>query len=282
MDDSDLLEAIRHAAVTREYTSGAAQVVDPRQVEGLAARFKTSARAVELAALDQGVVPARYYRNFSAISLEGQKRLLASTVVQVGLGGLGGHLLDIMARSGVGRIRAFDGDGFEASNLNRQLLSTQPRLGSTKAQAALDHARSVNASVEVEAAARYADAKDLAAALKGADLLVDALGELSAREMLAKAHTDAGVPLVTAGIAGWTAWVSTVFPGEPGPAELMLAMGGGADAQDSLGCPAPAVTALAGIQAAEILRLLAGAQPALRGRMLILDLESMTFETMIM
>lgn len=283
MDNAALAQAILDAAVIREYAAGATRVIDPERVRSLAEQFGSSPRTVELAALDREIIPARYARNLTSISMADQKRLLGSTVVQVGLGGLGGHLLDIMVRSGVGRIRAFDGDGFEASNLNRQLLSSEARMGAPKAEAALAHARSVNSSVELDARPEYADAQALEQALLGADLLVDCLGALSAREMLAYAHNAAGVPLVTAGVAGWTAWVSTVFPGEPGPAELMLAVSGsGPDAQDALGCPAPAVAALAGIQAAEVLRLLAGHEPALRGRMLIFDLESMTFEIMQM
>jgi molybdopterin/thiamine biosynthesis adenylyltransferase len=283
MDCAALDQAISGAAVVRDYAGGATRVIDPDQVRTLAETFGVSPRALELAALDREVIPARYARNMSSISAAGQKRLLESTVVQVGLGGLGGHMLDIMARSGVGRIRVFDGDGFEASNLNRQLLSSEARLGAFKAEAALDHARSVNSSVEIEAWPEYANAKALEKALQGGGLLVDCLGALSAREMLAKAQNAAGAPLVTAGVAGWTAWVSTVFPGEPGPAELMLAVSGSSpDAQDALGCPAPAVVALAGIQAAEVLRLLAGEEPALRGKMLIFDLESMTFEIMQM
>jgi molybdopterin/thiamine biosynthesis adenylyltransferase len=98
--------------------------------------------------------------------------------------------------------------------------------------------------------------------------------------MLASAAADAGVPLVTAAVAGWTAWLSTVFPGDPDPSDLMRSAGAGGDAQETLGVPAPAVTALAGIQAAEAIRLLAGEEPALRRKMLVMDLSQMSFETM--
>lgn len=226
---------------------------------------------------DNGGIPERYARNLQALNQQEQRRLLGRKVVLVGLGGLGGYLLDMLLRIGVGRIEAFDGDLFEEGNLNRQALSKVWNVGRHKAEAALQRALEVNPSVKFTAHSRHAKPEDLEGALVDADLLLDALGELSPRRMLARAAAGSGLPLVTAAVAGWTGWVCTVLPGGPEPAELMA---GGDDAQAALGCPAPAVAAVAAMECSEATAILAGREPSLAGRMLVMDLERMYFQTM--
>ena len=71
----------------------------------------------------------RYCRNLPAISAEEQAALKEKRVLVAGCGGLGGYLIEHLARMGVGRITAVDGDVFEESNLNRQILSAPALLG---------------------------------------------------------------------------------------------------------------------------------------------------------
>lgn len=280
MDDSALARAIQEESRTIDFPGGRSPVLALDAVRSLSERFEASQREVEIMALSMEMAPERYLRNLNSISMASQKRLLESRVALVGLGGLGGHLLEILVRTGIGRIRAFDGDTFEAANLNRQTLSQEARLGFFKADAAFERAKAVNSSIEIEARAEFANVGALTSALEGCRLLLDALGALSDREMLAKAAARSGTPLITAAVAGWTGWVSTVFPGEESPAEMMRSIGTGGDAQNALGVPAPAVAAVAAIQAAEAVRLLTGETPALHGKMLIMDLASMSFDLM--
>ena len=277
MDNKELLRALEGAS---ERWEPGIRVIGFHAIASLADRFGLSRHEAELTALSAEIVPERYLRNMYSLSAGGQKRLLESTVVLVGLGGLGGHLLDQFSRAGVGCIRAFDGDGFDPTNLNRQLLSREAKVDKPKAEAALEHAMSINSATRLDIREMFLDKDTLREILQGADLLVDALGALDDRAILASAAAQAEVPLVTAAVAGWTAWLSTVFPGDPDPSELLRSTGSGDDAQHTLGVPTPAVTALAGIQAAEAIRLLAGEEPCLRRKMLVMDLSSMSFETM--
>ena len=80
----------------------------------------------------------RYERNLPALTEEACQILRKKRVLVVGCGGLGGHLIDMLARIGIGAMRVVDGDVFEPSNLNRQLLSEVPLLGISKARAAAD------------------------------------------------------------------------------------------------------------------------------------------------
>ena len=93
----------------------------------------------------------RYIRNLGALTEEECALLRTKTVFVAGCGGLGGYLIEMLLRLGVGAIRAADGDAFEASNLNRQLLSSPQALGHSKAEAAAARAAQVNPEVRFEA-----------------------------------------------------------------------------------------------------------------------------------
>lgn len=91
----------------------------------------------------------RYVRNVPALSEAECELLRRKRVLVVGCGGLGGHLIDMLARIGIGSLRVVDGDAFEPSNLNRQLLSEVSLLGVGKAQTAAERVRRVNPNVAV-------------------------------------------------------------------------------------------------------------------------------------
>lgn len=235
-----------------------------------------SVARVELAALKLGIVPERYLRNLTTYSLAEQARLLSSRVALVGLGGLGGFVLEILARSGVGHIRAVDGDEFQPSNLNRQLLCTRRSIDGYKAAAAAARVALVNPAVEFKPVAEFLDEGLMARFLAGAELAMDALGGLKDRPALLRQAAHAGIPLVTAAVAGQTGYVATVLPGATGPADLFGAHG--AAAEDTLGTPAPAMATASAIMSAEALNILCGRKPRLAGAMLVFDLEAMRFE----
>lgn len=213
--------------------------------------------AVQQVACRAGVWPARYARNAGQISLEQQVALLQSRVLLVGLGGLGGWLLEQLLRLGVGHITGVDGDSFEESNCNRQILGTMNTLGHRKARAAAVRAALVNPAVDFIPLERFADGPDMVRLLRGADLALDALGGLDCRLSLQQAAATAGVPLVSAGIAGLTGWVAVVPPGCDGPAQW-LGQGGeqGPSPEEALGNLAPTAAMAAALQAAEALKLL--------------------------
>ena len=246
------------------------------EVAALAAAHGTPAWELEAAALDAGVAPERYARNLGSLGPAGQARLLRSCVALVGLGGLGGTVLETLARMGVGRLRGADGDRFEESNLNRQALCRMSGLGCAKARAAADAVAALNPSVQYAEHVGYLDRGGMRNFFRGADLVLDCLGGLASRPALRDAARDAGLPLIGAGVAGWTGWVATVLPDGPSPSDILGVRPG---AEDSLGCPGPAVHAAASLQCAEAARLLAGQAPALAGKMLLFDLADMRFET---
>ena len=93
----------------------------------------------------------RYIRNVPALSEAECDLLKTKRVCIVGCGGLGGYLIELLCRVGVGHIRALDGDVFDETNLNRQLLSQVKLIGKSKANAARERAALISPETEFEA-----------------------------------------------------------------------------------------------------------------------------------
>lgn len=155
---------------------------------------------------------ARYARNLGTLGREGQAKLLSRRIVIVGLGGLGGHVLEQMARVGMGHITCMDPDVFEASNLNRQLLSDVEALGVAKVERAQQRMQEISPETDfLGLRTRHADAPD--EVWTQADLVFDCLDNIADRLALAELCTRADCPLVHGAIAGWYGQVAVVHPG---------------------------------------------------------------------
>ena len=157
---------------------------------------------------------ARYERNVPALS-EAECALLGSKrVAVIGCGGLGGHIIELLARVGVGHIVAVDGDKFDETNLNRQLLSETALLGKSKAQAAKDRVQQINPDVEVTAVEAFLTEENAIDIVSGCDVVLDALDNVSARRVLSRACEMAGIPYVYGAISGWVAQCAVSMPGD--------------------------------------------------------------------
>lgn len=156
----------------------------------------------------------RYARNIPALTEAECAILKQKRILVVGCGGLGGHIIDQLARIGVGFLRVVDGDVFEASNLNRQLLSCVPLLGVSKAKAAADHIARVNPDITVEAVEAFLTKDNAAEILAGCDMVLDALDNIESRKILAAACEKAGIPYVYGAISGWVAQAALSLPGD--------------------------------------------------------------------
>lgn len=258
-------------AATRE---GDFLVLSHRAIRDLAARHGLDPRQAEIRCLQAGVMPTRYQRNRGTVGVEGQLRLLRSAVAVVGCGGLGGWVIEGLARMGVGRLVVVDCDSFNESNLNRQLLATEDSLGRAKTEVARERVAAVNAAVEVVARQMRAEAGNLAELLKGVDAVVDALDTIPLRLALQEAAAVAGIPLVHGAIAGYAGQVTTVFPGDAG---LRRVYGGDNTPEHGieweLGNPAATPMMVAAWQIHEVVKLLLGRGEPLRDRLLVLDAE---------
>ena len=230
------------------------------------------------AALD--AIPERYWRNARFLSRTDQEKLLQAHVVIIGLGGLGGTVLEELLRLGIGTITGVDMDVFELSNLNRQLLATEENIGLHKAEAARLRARQINSGVRFIPVTEKQDFGSMCDLFRDADVVVDALGGLADRQALEKAAAEKGVPVVSAGIAGLTGWCKAIFPGETGPASLLAGEGDRPTPDEILGNLAPTVFLAASLQAAFVLQILTG--KPVRREALFFDLEDGTFTQVVL
>lgn len=219
----------------------------------------------------------RYERNIPALTEAECLSLGKKKVLVVGCGGLGGHIIDQLARIGVGFLRVADGDVFDASNLNRQLLSSVPLLGVNKARAAADHIARVNPEVTVEAVEEFLTEVNASALIDGCDAVLDALDNVPSRRLLASSCEKAGIPYIYGAIQGWVAQTAISLPGDDligklFPEEVEIR-------DKSVLSFTPALCA--SMQAALCIKLLTG-RPVETGTVYYFDLLNQEFETIPM
>ena len=157
---------------------------------------------------------ARYIRNLPALSEAECEILRTKKAAVIGCGGLGGHLIELLSRIGLGSIRAVDGDVFDATNLNRQLLSQVSLLGTSKAEAAAARVQAVNPDVQIEAVPVFLTVDNAAELIAGCDVVLDALDNIPARKLLAQVCAAAGIPYIYGAISGWVAQTAVCLPGD--------------------------------------------------------------------
>ena len=219
----------------------------------------------------------RYERNIPALTEAECLALREKRVLVVGCGGLGGHLIDLLARIGVGHLRVADGDVFELSNLNRQLLSSVPLLGINKAKAAADHVARVNPDVTVEAVETYLTESNVSDLLADCDVVLDALDNIPSRKLLAAACEKENIPYIYGAIQGWVAQAAISMPGD----HLIHTL-----YPEYIEIPDKSVLSFtpalcASMQASLCIRLLTG-KPVETGRIYYFDLLNQEFETIPM
>lgn len=156
----------------------------------------------------------RYSRNVPALSEAECSCLAGKTVAVIGCGGLGGYLIEYLARIGVGSIRCVDADTFDETNLNRQLLSTVSLLGANKADAAVNRIRTINPQIQTQAFPVFLDEANARKLIAGCDAVLDALDNIHTRRVLANACEAEHIPYIYGAIQGWIAQAAISMPGD--------------------------------------------------------------------
>jgi molybdopterin/thiamine biosynthesis adenylyltransferase len=247
-----------------------------RHQQAAAERFALSLAEVEDAILQAGLLPARYQRNRRMLSTQQQLQLFRSRVAVIGCGGLGGYILEQLARLGVGHVVAIDPDVFEEHNLNRQLLSSPATLGRIKAEVAAERVAEINPAVTLKPVHESFTRDNGRELLSGLDCVVDAVDNVSARLELAEVCSELNVPLVHGAIAGWYGHVATIYPGENSMQTIYRHWTGGKGVEQQLGNPSFTPAVAASLEVAEVCKVLLGQGALLRNRKLsfnLLDME---------
>ena len=245
-------------------------------------RFGLTLGQVEEALLTRGIMPARYQRNRQTITVEKQLRLFRSRAVIIGSGGLGGYLVEELARLGVGNLVVVDPDIFEEHNLNRQLLSSPALLGRPKVEVAAARIAEINPAVTVTALRAAFSRDNGPGILTGADVVMDGLDSIATRLELAQCCRELSIPLVHGAIGGWYGQVASQLPGDDLSPCLFGAWAEQKGVETRLGNPSFTPAVVASLQVAEACKILLGEGESLRSRMIYVNLLDMEFNELLL
>jgi molybdopterin/thiamine biosynthesis adenylyltransferase len=240
--------------------------------------FGLTSGQVEETALKLNILPSRYQRNRQTISTAQQLTLFQSKVAVIGCGGLGGYIIEELARLGIGNIKAIDPDVFEEHNLNRQILCSIPVLGKSKAEVAEARVRDINPAVHL------IPIKDAFSKANGVELLhdinvvVDALGNIPTRIELAETCETLGIPLIHGAIGGWYGQITTQLPGDQTIQKIYGQRSEVRGMEKVLGNPSFTPAIIASMEVAETCKLLLNQGTSLHKRILFINILDMEIE----
>ena len=214
------------------------------------------------------------------IGMEGQLKLLGAKVLLLGAGGLGSPTALYLAAAGVGTMGIVDDDIVDLSNLQRQIIHSNDRIGVPKVDSAEQSIHEINPDVEVVKYQTRLDASNIMEIIEGYDVIVDGVDNFPTRYLLNDATVRLKIPVVSASILGFDGQLSVFAPYEgpcyrclyptPPPAELAPSCG----ANGVLGA-LPGVMGV--LQAIEVVKLVTGSGEPLIGRLLLYEALGTTF-----
>ena len=239
-----------------------------------------SPREAQDAALRQGIILERYLSHGQSLDLKQQIRLCEGRVLVCGCGGLGGVLINLLARAGVGFLRLVDGDVFAPTNLNRQWFCDAGSIGLPKAQVSAVRLQDLNPFTRVEAITEPLTEGNALTLMANIDLALDALDNIAGRLVLARAAKELQLPFIHAAATGWCGQVSTFLPDSR--RRLDDIYGGRQDrdaAEMATGIIGTTAALVGSLQAAEAIRLLIGQPPVYADGLFYIDSERALTET---
>lgn len=205
----------------------------------------------------------------------GQKKMKKARVLVVGAGGLGAPALQYLAAAGMGQIGVIDDDVVDSSNLQRQVIHTDARIGMPKVFSAQEALQAQNPFVTIRPYHRRLEA-DMAAALFGDyDLILDGSDNAETRYLVNQVAVEMGKPLISGAITQWEGQLSLFHPASGGPCYACVFPNAAAAGLAPSCAEAGVVGALPGVvgsmMAVEAIKHLTGAGSPLQGQMLIYD-----------
>lgn len=157
---------------------------------------------------------SRDLKNLDTVTRDEMLQLKSKTIAIVGAGGLGGYVIEALARFGLGALIIVDFDKFDESNLNRQLTSNEKNIGQSKVQEAKARVKLINSAVKVKI---YEDKFDYQKGLdwfKEADIVIDCLDNVNARFELEDCCHELKIALIHGAVGAWNGQVITILPGD--------------------------------------------------------------------
>ncbi len=227
----------------------------------------------------------RYSRHIllDELGIEGQQRILASHALIIGAGGLGSPAALYLAAAGIGKITLADDDKVDFTNLQRQILHTQARLGMTKAESGKLALRAINPEIEIIPLQQRLFGQALDRLVATADIVLDCSDNFATRHAINRACVHHRKPLVSGAAVRFDGQISVYdLRRDDSPCYHCL-FPEGEDVDETrcatMGVLAPLTGIIGTMQAAEALKLAAGIGTSLTGRLLLLDALEMAWRS---
>jgi len=225
----------------------------------------------------------RYSRHIlmPEIDVEGQEKLLNSHVLIIGAGGLGSPVAIYLAASGVGTLTICDFDAVELSNLQRQPIHNEARVGINKALSAREDISRINPECQVNAVTERADENSIHSLIEAADLVVDACDNFKTRHLINRAAYKSCTPLVSGAAIHLTGQLSVYRYTDPNSACYACFVPEDTDVPEqrcaTLGVLSPVTGTIGTLQATEAIKILVKGRSQLEGTLLLYDAMSVEF-----
>jgi len=223
----------------------------------------------------------RYSRHIllDEMGVDVQERLLGATALIVGAGGLGSPAGLYVAAAGIGRILLADDDAVDLTNLQRQILHRQNRIGEPKAESGRRSMLEINPGIEVEAIARRLDGDAMLEAVARADVVLDCCDNFATRQAVNRACVAHRKPLVSGAAIRFDGQIAVFDPRRDDSPCYHCLFPEGQDIEEvrcaTMGVFAPLTGIVGTTQAAEALKLVGGFGTPAVGRLLMLDARAM-------
>ncbi len=185
------------------------------QVDGGFSAWRAAGLPVVVPEPEQLEFYDRYARHLRLpeVGESGQRKLEAATVVLIGAGGLGSPAAYYLAAAGVGHLRLIDADRIERSNLQRQILHADARIGQSKVSSAEQTLLGLNPRISVEPVERRLDASNASELLGGADVVIDGSDNFATRYVVNEACLGLALPWVYGAVERFRGQVSVFDAG---------------------------------------------------------------------
>jgi molybdopterin-synthase adenylyltransferase len=218
----------------------------------------------------------RYSRHIMLpeVDIEGQEKLLAATVLVIGLGGLGSPVAMYLAAAGVGHLILADFDVVDLSNLQRQIAHTTNRIGETKVESAAQALRALNPDIKITCIAQQMDEQILAEQIAQVSVVVDCCDNFNTRFVVNAGCVKYKVPLVSGAAIRLEGQVA-VFDARDATSPCYRCLYDVENEADltcaANGVLAPLVGIVGSVQALETIKLITGFGTSLTGRLQLFD-----------
>jgi adenylyltransferase/sulfurtransferase len=207
--------------------------------------------------------------------VEAQEKLSRSTVFVAGAGGLGSPVAVNLTVAGVGRIRICDSDTVEITNLNRQFLHTEQRIGSSKTLSAQTTLAAINSEISLEPISQKITDHNVDDIVGDAQLIIDCLDNFDGRNALNQCSVRKGIPMIHGAIWGMEGRITFLHPPKT---PCLACLFPKAPVRHEIPVLGAVASTTGSLQAIEAIKYLVNSGPTLKGRMLIMDYSTMRFQ----